>query len=279
LRDEAEHKADSEAVEVGARRCRDAEGIKVLAVIHGTNAPGGIFEETVRAAGHEYDEWSLAWERPSPRPLEEYDAVLVFGGSMHADQDDRHPWLIEENSFIQGLLERHVPMLGVCLGIQLFAKAEGAAVYPLAGGPEIGWFPVELTEAAAADPLFARLPARFDAFGWHYYTYDLPERAVELGRSARCNQAFRLGENGLGRPVPPRGDARDRRGVVRRRGGLPDRSRPRSTGGGNVAEARRVERVRPHALRRVPRTCRAPSRQPARAARPARRARLVARPA
>src|SRR5262249_33709036 len=59
--------------------------MKVLAVIHGTNAPGGVFEETVRAAGHDYDEWSLAWGQPSPRPLDEYDAVLVFGGSMHAD--------------------------------------------------------------------------------------------------------------------------------------------------------------------------------------------------
>jgi GMP synthase (glutamine-hydrolysing) len=152
----------------------------------------------VRAAGHEYDEWSLAWERPSPRPLHEYGAVLVFGGAMHADQDDQHPWLVEENSFIQGLLERQVPMLGICLGIQLFAKAEGAAVYPLPDGPEIGWFPVELTASAAEDPLFARLPSRFQAFGWHYYTYDLPERAEELGRSARCNQAYRLGESAWG---------------------------------------------------------------------------------
>jgi GMP synthase-like glutamine amidotransferase len=172
--------------------------LKVLAVIHGTNARGGVFVETVRAAGHGYEEWSLAWEQPPPRPLEEYDAVLVFGGSTHADQDDRHPWLIEENTFIQGLLERQVPMLGICLGIQLFAKAEGAAVYPLAGGPEIGWFPLELTEAATEDPLFSRLPSRFEAFGWHYYTYDLPERADELGRSARCNQAFRLGEAAWG---------------------------------------------------------------------------------
>ena len=152
----------------------------------------------MRAAGHEYDEWSLAWERPSPRPLHEYGAVLVFGGAMHADQDDQHPWLVEENSFIQGLLERQVPMLGICLGIQLFAKAEGAAVYPLPDGPEIGWFPVQLTASAAEDPLFARLPSRFQAFGWHYYTYDLPERAEELGRSARCNQAYRLGESAWG---------------------------------------------------------------------------------
>ena len=152
----------------------------------------------MRAAGHEYDEWSLAWERPSPRPLDEYGAVLVFGGAMHADQDDQHPWLVEENSFIQGLLERQVPMLGICLGIQLFAKAEGAAVYPMPDGPEIGWFPVALTARAAEDPLFGRLPSRFEAFGWHYYTYDLPERAVELGRSVRCNQAYRLGESAWG---------------------------------------------------------------------------------
>jgi GMP synthase (glutamine-hydrolysing) len=172
--------------------------INVLAVIHGTNARGGVFADTVRGAGHRYEEWSLAWGKPPPQPLEDYGAVILFGGSMHADQDDQHPWLIEENTFIQGLLERQVPMLGICLGIQLFAKAEGAAVYPLADGPEIGWFPVELTEPAAGDPVFSRLPTRFDAFGWHYYTYDLPERAEELARSARCNQAFRLGETAWG---------------------------------------------------------------------------------
>jgi GMP synthase-like glutamine amidotransferase len=57
---------------------------------------------------------------------------------------------------------------------------------------------VELTEAAAEDPIFSRLPGRFDAFGWHYYTYDVPARAEELARSARCNQAFRLGEAAWG---------------------------------------------------------------------------------
>ena len=169
-----------------------------LAVIHGTNARGGVFRDVVVEAGHRYDEWSLAWGTPSPLPLERYDAVIVFGGSMHADQEEHHPWLIEENTFIQGLLERDVPLLGVCLGIQLFAKAEGSAVYPLAGGPEIGWVPVELTEAAAGDPVFGSLPPRFDAFGWHYYTYDVPERADVMVIGPRCNQAFRLGERAWG---------------------------------------------------------------------------------
>jgi GMP synthase (glutamine-hydrolysing) len=172
--------------------------LKVLSVIHGTNARAGTFGEAVVEAGHQLEEWSLAWGTPPPRPIDDYGAVLVFGGSMHADQDDRHPWLREENLFIQRLLDRHVPMFGVCLGVQLIAKAEGAAVYPLPGGPEIGWVPVELTEAAASDPVLGRLPSSFDAFSWHYYTYDVPAGAEELVRSPRCNQAFRLGEAAWG---------------------------------------------------------------------------------
>jgi GMP synthase (glutamine-hydrolysing) len=167
--------------------------VNVLAVIHGSNARGGVFRDVVERAGHRYDEWSLAWSRQAPRPLDAYGAVVIFGGSMHADQDEHHPWLRDENELIRGLLDRQVPLLGVCLGIQLIAKAEGAAVYPIPDGPEIGWLPVELTDAAENDPVLGGLPSRFDAFGWHYYTYDLPAGAEELARSTRCNQAFRLG--------------------------------------------------------------------------------------
>jgi len=172
--------------------------VNVLGLIHGTNARGGVFAEVIQDAGHRYEEWSLAWGTPPPRPIDRYGAVIVFGGSMHADQDHHHPWLRDENEFIRGLLDRQVPLLGVCLGIQLMAKAEGAAVYPLADGPEIGWLPVELADAAADDPVFAGLPGRFDAFTWHYYTYDVPPGADELARSARCNQAYRLGETAWG---------------------------------------------------------------------------------
>jgi GMP synthase (glutamine-hydrolysing) len=172
--------------------------VNVLAVIHGANCPAGVFGEAAEEAGHRCEEWSLAWGVPPPRPIDDYGAVIVLGGSMHADQDDRHPWLREENLFVQRLLDRRVPTLGVCLGIQLIAKAVSAPVYPLADGPEIGWLPVERTEAASSDPLFSRLPSSFDAFAWHYYTYDLPACAVELARSARCNQGFRLGDAAWG---------------------------------------------------------------------------------
>jgi GMP synthase (glutamine-hydrolysing) len=167
--------------------------VNVLAVIHGERARAGVFGEVAVARGHVLEEWSLAWNRPLPRPLDDYGAVLVFGGAMHADQESHHPWLREENLLLQRLLDRHVPVFGVCLGAQLLAKAAHAEVAP-ARAPEIGWFEVELTAEAEDDPLFADLPARFQAFEWHYYEHGLPAGAVELARSAVCSQAFRLGD-------------------------------------------------------------------------------------
>ena len=166
--------------------------MNVLAVIHGEKVRAGVFADVVAGRNHRLEEWSLAWGRPLPRPLDDYGAVLVFGGAMHADQELHHPWLREENLLLQQLLDRHVPVLGVCLGAQLLAKAVHADVRP-APAPEIGWSEVTLTEAAEDDALLGALPRRFDAFQWHFYEYGLPAGAVELARSAVCSQAFRLG--------------------------------------------------------------------------------------
>jgi GMP synthase-like glutamine amidotransferase len=166
--------------------------VNVLSVVHGSDARAELFSGVVVDAGHGLDEWSLAWGTPPPRPVDDYGAVLVFGGAMHADEDDRHPWLREENLFLQRLLDLHVPTLGVCLGAQLLAKAAHAPVHR-ASRPEIGWHDVELTDDAENDPVFSRLPSRFRAFQWHYYTYGVPAGGVELATSEVCTQAFRLG--------------------------------------------------------------------------------------
>jgi GMP synthase (glutamine-hydrolysing) len=167
--------------------------VHVLAVIHGDKVRAGVFGEVVEERGHRLEEWSLAWDEPLPRPLDAYGAVMVFGGAMHADQDEHHPWLREENLFLQRVLHLHLPVLGVCLGAQLVAKAAHSPVFP-AQRPEIGWYPVELTAEAGEDPVLGSLPPRFEAFQWHYYTYGVPAGAVELARSEICTQAFRLGD-------------------------------------------------------------------------------------
>ena len=167
--------------------------MNVLSVVHGQEARTELFAPVVAEAGHRLDEWSFSWNTAPPRPLESYDAVLVLGGAMHADQDAWHPWLRDEARWLQGLPERRVPTLGICLGVQLLARAAGSWVGPLEE-PEIGWYEVELTEAGAADPVLGSLPRRFEAFQWHHYTYGLPVDAVELARSPACTQGFRLGE-------------------------------------------------------------------------------------
>jgi GMP synthase (glutamine-hydrolysing) len=167
--------------------------MRILGLIHGEAVRAGVFADAIAERGHELEEWSLAWGTPLPRPLDDYGAVIIFGGAMHADQDDHHPWLREENMFLERLLDLGTPMLGVCLGAQLLAKAAHAPVFPVAD-PEIGWHEVELTARASDDPVLGSLPQRFDAFQWHYYGHGLPAGADELARNDVCTQAFRLGE-------------------------------------------------------------------------------------
>ena len=112
---------------------------------------------------------------------------------MHPDEEERHGWLRPELRYLEQQLDRGTPMLGVCLGSQLIARAAGARVFRSAE-PEVGWFQVEVTEAGAADPVAESLPSRFDAFQWHHYTHELPDGAVELARSRVCLQAYRLGQ-------------------------------------------------------------------------------------
>jgi GMP synthase-like glutamine amidotransferase len=165
--------------------------MRVLSVVHGPNVPGGVFDEVVEAAGHQLERWVVPFGG-APQPATRYDAVMVFGGSMHPDQDAAFAWLGPEAEFLSNALENDVPTIGVCLGAQLIARAAGASVRraPVA---EIGWHPVELTAVGADDPVLGTLPRRIEAFQWHEYTYDLPEAGVELARSDVCTQAFRRG--------------------------------------------------------------------------------------
>ena len=162
-------------------------------MIHGRDGRTELFGPVIEQGGHRLDEWSFAWGTPPPKPLESYDAALIFGGTMHPDQDAGHPWLRDETIWLQESLERRTPLLGICLGVQLLARAAGTWVRRMPE-PEIGWYDVELTDAGVDDPVMGALPRRFEALQWHQYTYGVPAGAVELARSAACTQAFRLGD-------------------------------------------------------------------------------------
>lgn len=168
--------------------------MRVLAIVHQRDAGPGVFAEAIAEAGGELDEWTLA-ERPEPPgdPLG-YDAVLVLGGAMNVDEGERHGWIAEEKALLRELLEREVPLLGLCLGGQLVAEAAGGEARR-ASAPEIGWHQVEVTPEGADDPLLGPLAPSFEAFQWHSYEFSLPPGAVPLACSPVCLQGARIGEH------------------------------------------------------------------------------------
>jgi GMP synthase-like glutamine amidotransferase len=166
--------------------------VRVLAITHQADAGPGVFAEAIHGSGAELDIWMPPGGNRPPLDPRGYDAVLTFGGAVHPDQDDRQPWLAQEIALLAELLEHRKPLLGVCLGAQLVARAAGARV-GRAREPEIGWYAVETTAAAAEDPLLGSLAPAFEALEWHSYEFELPPGATALAHSATCPQAFRLG--------------------------------------------------------------------------------------
>jgi GMP synthase-like glutamine amidotransferase len=167
--------------------------MRVLALVHQDDAPAGTFGEVVAEHGHELSVASFV-PGAGDEPSGDHDAVMIFGGSMQVDQDDRHPWLEPEREFVRGLIEREVPTLGICLGAQLIAQTAGARVGP-AVIPEVGWHEVDLTVEALDDPVLGGCPRRFAAYQGHSYGFALPPGATPLAHGqGDALQAYRIGE-------------------------------------------------------------------------------------
>lgn len=124
------------------------------------------------------------------------DGLIFMGGPMSANDD--LPYLKREIDCIRQAVERGQPVLGVCLGSQLIAKALGGKVYKNSS-KEIGWFDVHLTDAGRHDPLLSGLEGSETVFHWHGETFDLPEGAAWLAYSdATRHQAYRVGSKTYG---------------------------------------------------------------------------------
>lgn len=143
-------------------------------------------------------DFDLFADVPARLPLEESSGLIVLGGPMSANDTEEYPFLEPELDWIREAVEAQVPILGICLGAQLLAKALGKKVYPNRV-PEIGWYEIEVLPSAAADRLFGTCDAAETVFQWHGDTFDLPPGAVHLALSRACrHQAFRFGRTAWG---------------------------------------------------------------------------------
>ena len=122
--------------------------------------------------------------------IDDFDWLMVMGGSPHAWEENVHAWLPAEKEFIAKVLDHNKIIMGVCFGSQLLAEALGGSVFT-SEYQEIGWHEVVLTHEGRDSFLFKNIPERFTTFHWHSDHFSLPPECNSLAYSKpSANQAF-----------------------------------------------------------------------------------------
>lgn len=159
--------------------------------------------------------FNFMYEHDPLPSLDEADFIVIMGGPMSVNDEQKLPWLSAEKQWIREALDRDVPMLGICLGAQLIAAALGETVE---ANPhkEIGWF--DLDAHARGEDCF-QFPERFRCFHWHGETFSIPAGAVQLASSEACgNQAFQFGRKVIGLQFHPETTETTMEGLIERLG-------------------------------------------------------------
>ncbi|MGD2172745.1 MAG: type 1 glutamine amidotransferase [Gammaproteobacteria bacterium] len=129
----------------------------------------GYIKDLMEADGFRLTQIELDAGETIPDDLGRFDAMLCMGGPMDTWMEEEHPWLIDEKRRIrEWVVEQQKPFLGFCLGCQLLGEVLGGRVVR-SEPPEIGVLDIDMTEAAARDPLFADFPPVIKALQWHGY--------------------------------------------------------------------------------------------------------------
>ncbi len=167
--------------------------MSVLVIENYPDAPMGNVGRALDQAGVTYDIVQAHAGTPVPETGEGRSGLVVLGGSQNALDDEGYPFLPSVCELIRNFHDQDKPVLGICLGSQLIARAFGAENI-LDRPIEFGWHEVRAVDTAGDDPIGRILAEGSPIFHWHTDTFSLPKGAAHLASSdATPHQAFRLG--------------------------------------------------------------------------------------
>ena len=178
--------------------------MKTLIICHKRKSDPGSFYDVLMERQFDLDvRLSYMDDIDDVDPLA-HDLAIFMGGPMGVYQADTYPYLYPDLEYIEKRLNSDRPLLGICLGAQMMAKAMGKDVYPGIQGEEIGWHKIKVNEAGMKTPIAHLDEGKTMMYQWHGDTFDLPEEATLLASSDLYeNQAFTVGKRALGLQFHP----------------------------------------------------------------------------
>jgi len=132
--------------------------LPLLVIQHEDQCPPEWFGGWLSEAGLRLDVRSCHLGEATPPDLSAHSGMLVLGGEMGANDDERYAWLTATKALIRVALESQRPTLGICLGHQLAAVALGGASVVNPRGSAAGLTPVRHTAQGRSDPLLGSVP-------------------------------------------------------------------------------------------------------------------------
>jgi GMP synthase-like glutamine amidotransferase len=158
--------------------------LRALVIQPGADAPGGVVSEWLQERGAEEDVYRIGVD-DRDRDAHAYDLVVLLG-SEAAAYDDTVPWVPQAERLLREAAQADVPVLGICFGSQLLARALGGEAMH-AEKPEIGWLPIRTHDPA--------LVPEGPWMTWHYDTFTPPPGAALIAESEVGPQAYTLGRS------------------------------------------------------------------------------------
>jgi GMP synthase-like glutamine amidotransferase len=166
--------------------------MKILILENDPISPAGTIGDRIAARGGEMEKRCVLHGDALPASHRGYDAAVILGGAMSANDDGKFPNLAPMRDLLRGFHGADKPLLGICLGSQILARCFGKTVRRHSE-LEFGYVPLARTGAADRDMLLQGL-SQPPIMQFHEDTFDIPGEGEQLLVGTGCvNQAYRVG--------------------------------------------------------------------------------------